>query len=190
MSTARILILDDEPDIGSLMKMILEYDGSFNNVKTFHDPILALSDFKADLYDLVILDLKMPDIDGLDLYREMTKKDNKVKFCFLTGKQSCCDEAIEGYQSLNGDMFKETYFSQRSFKRSKQKAGHVNCNKIAVSNNNIRYAIKGHLSPVNRRSQDVFLEKCDLLEVLLYKLRLKQKFTSMRLVNFCLVTTL
>jgi DNA-binding response OmpR family regulator len=105
MSTARILIVDDEPDIASLMKMILEYDGSFNNVKTFHDPILALSDFKADLYDLVILDLTMPGIDGLDLYREMTKKDNKVKFCFLTGKESCCEEAIEGYRSLNGDMF-------------------------------------------------------------------------------------
>ena len=111
MSTTRILIVDDEPDIASLLKMILEYDGSFNNVKTFHDPILALSDFKADLYDLVILDLTMPNIDGIDLYQEMRKIDNKVNFCFLTGKESCCDEAIEGYQSLNGDMFKETYFS-------------------------------------------------------------------------------
>ena len=105
MSTTRILIVDDEPDIASLIKMILEYGGSLNNVKTFHDPILALSDFKADLYDLVILDLTMPSIDGLDLYQEMRKIDNKVKFCFLTGKDSYCDEAIEGYQSLNGDMF-------------------------------------------------------------------------------------
>ena len=40
MSTARILIVDDEPDIASLMKVILEYDGSFNNVKTFHDLVL------------------------------------------------------------------------------------------------------------------------------------------------------
>jgi DNA-binding response OmpR family regulator len=105
MSTARILIVDDEPDIASLMKMILEYDGSYNNVKTFHDPVLALSDFKADLYDLVIVDLTMPSIDGLDLYQEMRKIDNKVKFCFLTGKESCCDEAAEAYHSLNGGMF-------------------------------------------------------------------------------------
>ena len=105
MSTARILFVDDEPDIASLMKMILEYDGSFNNVKTFHDPVLALSDFKVDLYDLVILDLTMPSIHGLDLYQEMRKIDNKAKFCFLTGKESCCDEAAEGYHSLNGDMF-------------------------------------------------------------------------------------
>jgi len=99
MSTARILIVDDEPDIASLMKMILEYNGSFNNVKTFHDPVLALSDFKVDLYDFVILDLTMPSIDGLVI------SDNKVKFCFLTGKESCCDEAAEGYHSPNGDMF-------------------------------------------------------------------------------------
>src|SRR5918911_346737 len=113
MSTARIFIVDNEPDITSLMKMILEYDGSFNNVKTFHDPIPALSDFKADLYDLVILDLIMPSIDGLDLYQEMSKIDNKVKLCFLTGKESCCDEAIESYQSLNGDMFIKKPISAR-----------------------------------------------------------------------------
>lgn len=80
MSTARILIVDDEPDIASLIKMILEYDGPFNN-------------------------LTMPSIDGLDLYQEMRKIDNKVKFCFLTGKESCCDEAAEAYHSLNGGMF-------------------------------------------------------------------------------------
>ena len=104
MSTARILIVDDEPDIALLMKMILEYNGSFNNVNTFHDPVLALSDFKADLYDLVILDLTMPSIDGLDLYQEMRKIDNKVKFCFLTGSETYREE-LEKYRSLNEDMF-------------------------------------------------------------------------------------
>ena len=103
--TARILVVDDEPDIASLIKMTLEYDGSFNNVKRFDDPLLALSDFKVGLYDLVILDLAMPSIDGFNLYQEMRKIDNKVKFCFLTGKEICCDESIEGCHSLNGDMF-------------------------------------------------------------------------------------
>ena len=51
----RILVVDDEPDIASLLKMALEHDGSFGIVKTFDDPTLALSDFKAGLYDLVIL---------------------------------------------------------------------------------------------------------------------------------------
>ena len=48
----------------------------------------------------------MPTIDGFSLYQEMRKIDNNVKFYFLTGKDTCCDEFIEGYpHCLNGDMF-------------------------------------------------------------------------------------
>ena len=84
-TAGRILVVDDEPDIASLLKMALEYDGSFNSVQTFDDPLQALSNFKAGLYDLVILDITMPKVNGFDLYQEMTKIDSKVKFCFLTG---------------------------------------------------------------------------------------------------------
>jgi two-component system, OmpR family, response regulator ChvI len=101
--TERILVVDDEPDIASLLKMALEHEGSFNNVQTFDDPLLALSNFKADLYDLVILDIIMPKIDGFDLYQEMIKIDNKVKFCFLTGSETYREE-LEKYHSLNEDM--------------------------------------------------------------------------------------
>jgi DNA-binding response OmpR family regulator len=102
--TERILVVDDEPDIASLLKMALEHEGSFNNVQTFDDPLLALSNFKAGLYDLVILDIIMPNIDGFDLYQEMIKIDNKVKFCFLTGSETYREE-LEKYRSLNEDMF-------------------------------------------------------------------------------------
>ena len=101
----RILVVDDEPDIASLLKMALEHDGSFDIVKTFDDPMLALSDFKTGLYDLVILDLTMPAIDGFDLYQKMRKIDNKVKFCFLSGREICCDESSNGYHSMSDDMF-------------------------------------------------------------------------------------
>jgi DNA-binding response OmpR family regulator len=101
--TERILVVDDEPDIASLLKMALEHEGSFNNVQTFDDPLLALSNFKAGLYDLVILDIIMPNIDGFDLYQEMIKIDNKVKFCFLTGSETYREE-LEKYHSLNEDM--------------------------------------------------------------------------------------
>jgi DNA-binding response OmpR family regulator len=103
--TGRILLVDDEPDIAALLKMALEHDGSFDIVKTFDDPTLALSDFKAGLYDLVILDLTMPNIDGFDLYQKMQKIDSKVKFCFLSGRETCCDESSKGYNSMIDDMF-------------------------------------------------------------------------------------
>jgi len=54
----RILVVDDEPDMTLLFRMALESDSSFT-VCTFNDPLVALSNFKADLYDLVILDIKM-----------------------------------------------------------------------------------------------------------------------------------
>ena len=103
--TGRILLVDDEPDIAALLKMALEHDGSFDIVKTFDDPTLALSDFKAGLYDLVILDLTMPNIDGFDLYQKMKKIDNKVKFCFLSGRETCRDEPSKGDHSMIDDMF-------------------------------------------------------------------------------------
>ena len=78
----RILVVDDEPDNSLIFSMALEYNGFA--VDTFIDPQLALSNFRADLYDLLIIDIKMPKMSGFDLYREIKKIDNKVKVCFLT----------------------------------------------------------------------------------------------------------
>jgi CheY-like chemotaxis protein len=80
----KILVVDDEPDNTSIFSMSLE-DGGFE-VDAFTDPLLALSKFKSDhkKYDLLILDIKMPDMNGFELYEEIRKIDNKVKTCFLT----------------------------------------------------------------------------------------------------------
>ncbi len=48
---------------------------------------LALDNFKDGLYDLFLLDIKMPEMDGLHLYQEMKKIDNKVNVCFLTARR-------------------------------------------------------------------------------------------------------
>jgi CheY-like chemotaxis protein len=101
----RILIVDDEPDMTLLFKMALESNGLFT-VSTFNDPLLALSNFKAGLYDLIILDIKMPKMDGLDLYQEIKKIDSKVKICFLTASEMYYEEfRKEAYCSLDKDMF-------------------------------------------------------------------------------------
>jgi CheY-like chemotaxis protein len=79
----KILVVDDEPDNASIFTTGLE-DGGFE-VDKFTDSPLALSMFKAgNKYDLLILDIKMPDMNGFDLYEELRKIDNKVKVCFLT----------------------------------------------------------------------------------------------------------
>ncbi len=78
----RILVVDDEPDNTSVFSMGLEDEGFV--VDTYNDPQLALSAFKAGTYDLLILDIKMPIMNGFELYEKIIKIDNKLKVCFLT----------------------------------------------------------------------------------------------------------
>lgn len=54
---------------------------------TFNDSNEALSRFKPDYYDLVILEIKIPKMDGFELYNELKKRDSNVKVCFLTASE-------------------------------------------------------------------------------------------------------
>jgi DNA-binding response OmpR family regulator len=82
-SKARILVVDDNPDITLTVKTGLEATGLFE-IDTFNDPELAVSSFKPGLYDFALLDFRMPKMYGYELYDEMKKIDNKLKVCFMT----------------------------------------------------------------------------------------------------------
>jgi DNA-binding response OmpR family regulator len=86
----RILVVDDEPDILLALKIVLESNGF--RTEAFGDPILALRSFIAGSYDLALLDIRMPRITGLGLYKELRKIDNKIRVCFLS--------AISNYQEF------------------------------------------------------------------------------------------
>jgi len=100
----RILIVDDEPDLTRLCSLALEYHKF--TVDTFNDSEEALSNFKPDCYDLVILDIKMPKMDGFELYDELKKKDNGVKVCFLTASELYYEEfRKKEYHALDKRLF-------------------------------------------------------------------------------------
>ena len=99
----RILVVDDEPDIASIFKISLEYNGF--EVDAYNDPILALSNFKAGLYALLLLDVRMPRMTGFELYKEIMKIDNKVKVCFLTAYDLSYDEFRRLFPTLNVKCF-------------------------------------------------------------------------------------
>jgi len=82
VSKRKILVVDDDTDITFTLSSILKERGF--EVMSFNDPLLALQHFKPRYYDLVILDIKMPDMNGFELYRQIKRKDNRVKVCFLT----------------------------------------------------------------------------------------------------------
>jgi PleD family two-component response regulator len=76
----RVMIVDDEKDITTIFKI-----GLGNNrfiVTTFNDPLDALSKFRPRLYDLLILDIRMPVKNGFQLYQKIRDIDNKVKRVF------------------------------------------------------------------------------------------------------------
>jgi DNA-binding response OmpR family regulator len=98
---ARILIVDDEQDITSILKKGLEKYGY--EIDVFNDPLLALSSFRAGLYDLVLLDIRMPKMDGFELYQRITQLDSKTKVCFMT--------AFEVYYDALKELFPDSYES-------------------------------------------------------------------------------
>jgi DNA-binding response OmpR family regulator len=85
------LVIDDELDICIMLKVVLEQNGFLVNY--YFKPIIALNEFQSNFYDLIILDIQMPEINGMQLYREIRKRDIKTKICFLTGSETLFDIA-------------------------------------------------------------------------------------------------
>jgi len=76
----RVLLVDDELDIVYLVKVGLERNGF--EVDSYVDPILALHNFKRGTYQLLILDIKMPKMNGLDFLDKIKKEDDEIKVFF------------------------------------------------------------------------------------------------------------
>jgi CheY-like chemotaxis protein len=92
----KILVVDDEPDITIAFKLALEEAGF--NVDIDHDPFVTLSKFTPNSYDLVILDLRMPGMNGFELHEEMRKVDPQVLVCFITAGELYYDEVRGDYK--------------------------------------------------------------------------------------------
>jgi CheY-like chemotaxis protein len=96
----RILVIDDEPDVALSLKVGLEHEeekegrGRFA-VDTFNDPTESLSNFKAGVYDLLLLDIRMREMNGFELYRKLKEIDDRVKVCFLTASETYYDDELK-----------------------------------------------------------------------------------------------
>jgi DNA-binding response OmpR family regulator len=108
--TKTILLIDDEPDVTYTIKTILEDNGF--KVDSFNDPIFAFKYYKVNFYDLVILDIKMPKMDGFELYTKIREKDPKVKICFLTAI-AMFNEEFRKIRLVLGKTINEDYFIQK-----------------------------------------------------------------------------
>ena len=108
--TKKILLVDDEPDVTYTIKKFVEDNGF--KADSFNDPILALNYYKVNFYDLVILDIKMPTMDGFELYLKIREQHPKVKICFLT-VIATFNEEFRKIRLALGKTINEDYFIQK-----------------------------------------------------------------------------
>jgi DNA-binding response OmpR family regulator len=102
----RILVVDDEPDITLILKKVLEDNGF--RVDSFNEPSSVIQNFRPGVYDLLILDIRMPSINGFELYLKLREKDQHFKVCFLTALSELRD--YEAYRKEVFPKMGERYF--------------------------------------------------------------------------------
>jgi FixJ family two-component response regulator len=95
----RILVVDDDTDVISTFKMILEMNGF--EVDAYTSPTLALSNFKPNSYGLLLLDIRMPIMNGFELFRKMKSIDSGVEVCFITAFEDYREEFKESFPMLD-----------------------------------------------------------------------------------------
>ena len=106
LKTKKIMLVDDEADILWLFKMILEESDARLKVDLFADPIIALENFRPGLYDLLLIDIAMPKMNGFELYDRIRKLDKKVKISFITASEMFYEEIRkEAFPELDTKCF-------------------------------------------------------------------------------------
>jgi DNA-binding NtrC family response regulator len=95
----KLLLVDDEPDVVSVFKEGLEVYGY--TVDAYTNPELALANFKPNTYDLLLLDINMPKMDGFKLFQQIEKKDPKARVCFVTAYETYFEAFREIFPDLD-----------------------------------------------------------------------------------------
>jgi DNA-binding response OmpR family regulator len=95
LSIKRILVVDDNSDIALSLKLGLEANDSTMQAYSYDNPVNALSDFKPNFYDLLLIDVNMPLMDGFELCKKLLQKDLNVRVCFMTAGEINTDAARE-----------------------------------------------------------------------------------------------
>ena len=100
------MLVEDNKDISNLFLTVLQDADNRLNVDTFTDPYVALDNFRPRFYDLLLIDIVMPKMDGFELYNKIRRLDNRVKVCFLTASDMYYEEIRkEAFPELDVNCF-------------------------------------------------------------------------------------
>jgi DNA-binding response OmpR family regulator len=98
-----ILIVDDDPDMTSIFSLSLQDEGF--EVYAYNDPLDAISEFRPNFYDLLLVDINMPKINGVELSRQLLELDSNVKICFITAGEANIEVLRELYPARDIGCF-------------------------------------------------------------------------------------
>jgi CheY-like chemotaxis protein len=112
----RILVVDDEPDVTLTFKVGLEgyHYGNHNDdnndktrfeVYTYNDPLEALAEFKPHFYDLMLVDVYMPNMNGFQLCEKILELDVNIRVCFISAAEINIEALREVYPKLSFGCF-------------------------------------------------------------------------------------
>jgi DNA-binding NtrC family response regulator len=107
-SFKRVLIVDDHSDTAITFKVALESSNSDKKefeVYTYNDPLAALMEFKPNFYDLLLIDINLPYMNGFELYEKISKIDLNAKVCFMSAGEVNHEAIREIHPSLNIGCF-------------------------------------------------------------------------------------
>jgi DNA-binding response OmpR family regulator len=111
----KILVVDDEEDIILTVKTILNEAGYC--VDAFTDPSAAFNMFRPEEYEIIILDIRMPGLNGFELYMKLFEKDSTIKVLFLTAVNEF--SVYEKYKNNVSPMFGKRYYLQKPIEFTK-----------------------------------------------------------------------
>ena len=92
------MIIDDDKDITGLFAIYLESNGYIVNAYT--NPVEAINNFRKNSHDLIILDLKMPNMDGMTIYHKIKEIDENVIVCFTTADINYIQQLQKGITDI------------------------------------------------------------------------------------------
>ncbi|MGC2597539.1 MAG: response regulator [Nitrososphaeraceae archaeon] len=121
----RIMIVDDDSDCTFTIKIVLERYGF--KVYSYNNAYLALGAYRSNFYDLVILDIILPEMNGFQLYREIKKIDKKVKVCFLSAGQLLHGTYSDVFSKIDASYFIRKPIGNQSLIQKIEEIIEVNC---------------------------------------------------------------